>query len=117
MSIARDEINVTKNRIYLIKQKWLIFLSGKRRMAILDLLISASKSNTNLDDDGIREEVDTFILAVRNEPAADDHFVIRQYKFGLFIILAIDQILVFQHSVSFPVPFGFVLILFTNTLP
>ncbi|XP_048512933.1 cytochrome P450 4C1-like isoform X2 [Athalia rosae] len=38
------------------------FVKGKRRLAMLDLLISASKQNANIDDEGIREEVDTFIF-------------------------------------------------------
>ncbi|XP_046742333.1 uncharacterized protein LOC124408992 [Diprion similis] len=37
-------------------------VKGKRRLAMLDLLISASRREGNIDDEGIREEVDTFIF-------------------------------------------------------
>ncbi|XP_051172445.1 uncharacterized protein LOC127288825 [Leptopilina boulardi] len=34
----------------------------KKRMAMLDVLISASRNNFAIDDEGIREEVDTFVF-------------------------------------------------------
>lgn len=38
----------------------------KRNMAMLDLLISAQKRGEDIDDEGIKEEVDTFVFEVRN---------------------------------------------------
>lgn len=38
---------------------------GKKRMAMLDLLISAEARGENIDEDGIHEEVDTFTFEVR----------------------------------------------------
>ncbi|XP_046742320.1 uncharacterized protein LOC124408984 [Diprion similis] len=37
-------------------------VKGKRRLAMLDLLISASRREGSISDEGIREEVDTFIF-------------------------------------------------------
>ncbi|XP_068991334.1 uncharacterized protein [Neodiprion pinetum] len=37
-------------------------VKGKRRLAMLDLLISASRREGSIDDEGIREEVDTFVF-------------------------------------------------------
>lgn len=36
----------------------------KKKLAMLDLLISAKKHKQSIDDDGIREEVDTFMFEV-----------------------------------------------------
>ncbi|XP_031342518.1 cytochrome P450 4C1-like isoform X2 [Photinus pyralis] len=37
-------------------------LKSKKRLALLDMLISAQLSRNDIDDDGIREEVDTFMF-------------------------------------------------------
>lgn len=41
-----------------------LFLVKKKRMAMLDTLIAAQKDGEKIDDEGIREEVDTFIFEV-----------------------------------------------------
>lgn len=41
-------------------------LPTKKRLALMDLLLKAQKARTiDIDDEGIREEVDTFIFGVR----------------------------------------------------
>ncbi|KAK4871710.1 hypothetical protein RN001_015834 [Aquatica leii] len=37
-------------------------INSKKKLALLDVLISAQKNGVDIDDDGIREEVDTFIF-------------------------------------------------------
>lgn len=42
------------------------FLVKKKRMAMLDTLIAAQNNGQQIDDVGIREEVDTFIFEVNH---------------------------------------------------
>ena len=41
-----------------------LFLANKKRMAMLDTLIAAHRNGQHINDEGIREEVDTFIFEV-----------------------------------------------------
>lgn len=41
-----------------------LFTVRKKRLAMLDLLIASSRSENQIDDAGIQEEVDTFIFEV-----------------------------------------------------
>lgn len=38
----------------------------QKRLAFLDLLLSAVKQKTGVDERGIKEEVDTFVFEVKN---------------------------------------------------
>lgn len=41
-----------------------VFKSNKKRLTMLDLLIQIKQKTADIDDEGIREEVDTFIFEV-----------------------------------------------------
>ena len=49
---------------YLLNVHFLNFQVRKKRMAMLDILITASMEEGSIDDAGIREEVDTFVFEV-----------------------------------------------------
>lgn len=56
---------VINDRKKSLKENGKFSMEKKKKMALIDLLFKAKEDGADIDDDGIREEIDTFMFEVR----------------------------------------------------